>query len=109
MKGGKDMSKKKGKKKKPTRDETFEKIAKYAMIGAWSLELSSLRTYQTTRANSSNTCQTQVSFKEGSREAPLFDISNYTMTHKQKMHRYLAWSVVAILLGLLIKMIGSAF
>nr|DAO82328.1 MAG TPA: hypothetical protein [Bacteriophage sp.]DAS85144.1 MAG TPA: hypothetical protein [Caudoviricetes sp.]DAX68482.1 MAG TPA: hypothetical protein [Caudoviricetes sp.]DAX87156.1 MAG TPA: hypothetical protein [Caudoviricetes sp.] len=31
------------------------------------------------------------------------------MTHKQKMHRYLAWSVVAILLGLLIKMIGSAF
>ncbi len=30
------MSKKKGKKKKPTRDETSEKIAKYAMIGAWS-------------------------------------------------------------------------
>lgn len=28
------MSKKKGKKKKPTRDETSEKIAKYAMIGA---------------------------------------------------------------------------
>lgn len=36
VKGGKDMSKKKGKKKKPTRDETSEKIAKYAMIGAWS-------------------------------------------------------------------------
>lgn len=30
------MSKKKGKKKKPTRDETSEKIAKYAMIVAWS-------------------------------------------------------------------------
>lgn len=43
-KGSKDMSKKKGQKKKPTCDETSEKIAKYC--DDWSLELSSLRTYK---------------------------------------------------------------
>lgn len=36
------MSKKKGKKKKPTRDETSEKIAKYAMIGLGAIQPTNL-------------------------------------------------------------------
>lgn len=38
----------------------------------------------------------------------IFGVSNYTMTHKEKMNRYFALTIVAILLGTFIKVLVNS-
>lgn len=95
---------KKHKKKKLTTQEASVKIAKYGMIGAWAYPA-----YELIKQLGKLIKQKALNQAEVERGLLLIGISYFIMTEQQKtqIKKYLSLTVLAIVLGTLIKVIGD--